>query len=380
MGQHALLSASSAAHWMACTRAPRWEETLPEPEEKEYAREGTLAHAICERKLNNLLRDKKRSYNLAKLKKDPLYSPGMDSYTDVYVDYIEELLGLDGRKQLFVEQRVEFSDWVPEGFGTSDAIILDDEVLHVIDFKYGKGVPVSAVGNPQLRLYGLGAFRVLQRLSDIETVHMVIIQPRLPAVITEDTMSIDDLLDWAEKEVKPKAALAWAGEGEWNPGVKQCQFCRGRYRCVRRAYWMLQTGSILEQSERNELTNVEIAGILEKADQLARWATGLKEDALARALEGEKFPGYKLVTSRTNRRIRDPEKAAALLTKQGCTPEMIYNLKGITDLDKAVGKKRLAEILGDELTMTEGKPTLVVESDPREALDLRPKDNEYFDE
>jgi hypothetical protein len=290
-----------------------------------------------------------------------------------------ESLELDGRKpHLFVEQKADLDEWIPGGYGTSDAVILCGETLFVIDLKYGKGVPVSAIGNPQLRLYGLGMLKLFQEVSDIDTIRMMIIQPRLDSV-SVDAISADELLDWAEKEVKPAAQLAWDGAGEFVPGPKQCQFCRGRYLCVHNAVYQLQTGAILEkQSDRIELTPVEIAGILEKADQLQRWAKGIKEYAQKQALAGEQYPGYKVVRSRSTRYIEDPEKAAQLLMSKGYSVEKLFDLKGITYLEELCGKKELSTLLGDLIQKREGKPTLVAASDPHPALDLRPKEEDYF--
>ena len=374
---HALLSPSSAHTWLLCTRSPRWTENIPEPPEKDYTKEGTLAHAIGEKLL--------KGEPLDELRSDSLYSAGMEELVhDKYVQWVRDLMDsirLAGREpDLYVEQHVDLSRWVPECFGTSDAMVIDDSVLYVIDLKYGKGVPVSAANNPQLRLYGLGAYWAVQQYADIDEVRTVIIQPRLNSN-TQDSIKVEDLLHWADDFVKPRAELAWTGGGEFNPGTDQCRFCKGRYICRHNAYYQLQTGKVLESHpDKNEMTPTEIAAILEKCDQLVRYATGLKDYALEHAVAGEQYPGYKLVSSRTTRKIDDPEVVAQLLLEKGCRATEIFDLKGITKLEETIGKKRLSELLGDHITARPGKPTLVLETDTRPAVNLKPKESDYFDD
>ena len=384
--QHAFLSASGAAHWMQCTRAPRWEETLPDLPEQDYAKEGTLAHAIGEVLLKAHLFGKS-TRRLTDLRKDPLYTPGMESlvkekYVNRVVDMVQTL-NLAGEAPLVsgLETRVDFSRWVPGGFGTADALFLSNDTIHVVDLKYGKGVPVSATDNPQLRLYALGAYEEFRMYTDVKYAHMVIIQPRLENY-SEVKADFGELLEWAENTVKPRAELAYAGEGDWNPSPSACRFCKGRYICVRNAVYQLETGSILEKNpDRNTLSRTEIAGILEKCDQLARWANGMKEYALNEAIEGAAFPGYKLVSSRTNRKIEDEVKAGEILLKAGYKPEDLFELKGITALESAVGKKKLQELLGDQIQKREGRPALVLNTDPRPALEMKTvNEKDYFDD
>lgn len=382
--KHALLGASSAKRWMTCPPSARWEATLPEPEEQDYTIEGTMAHELAEAKLRDFLRHKGHADQVRRQFKDHrLYNEAMERHTDDYVTTVTdiyagyELAGLE--PHLYMETRVDFSKWVPEGFGTSDVIIVAGNIMHIIDLKYGKGVPVEAKGNPQLRCYALGAWQAFKALEDIDTIVMEIIQPRLDSD-TRDQMPIDELIRWADEELAPKAQQAFLGEGEFNPDDEACRFCRGRNICRYNAAKQLELGR-LEGKEGPELSETEIAGILERVDGLTKWATGLKEWALDQAVNhGKSFPGYKLVEGRSNRVITDKTVAIEKLGEAGYGPDKTCKLLGMTDLEKLVGKKKLTEVLEGLIDKPEGKPTLVKDSDKRPALDLSAQYNDYFKE
>lgn len=375
--KHALLGASSAKRWMHCTPAARWEATLPEPPERDFTVEGTLAHALCEAKLG---KPEELAAQREILKGSPLYNEAMEKYTDVYVEYINDLMDTltfaMKEPRLYLETRVDYSKWAPEGFGTSDCIILSDKVMYIIDFKYGKGVPVSAEDNPQLKLYAAGAWEAFRRTDDIDIVVMVIVQPRLDN-ISESRISVKDLLDWMDNEVVPAAKLAYAGEGDFNPSTETCRFCKGRNLCRYYAAYNLKVGNLSDKTGP-EMTMLEIGGLLEDLDGLIRWAKGLKEFAEEQAVSGTDVPGWKLVEGRSNRNIRDKDTAAATLLNEGYVASEIMSLNGITDLEKVVGKKKLSELLGDLIVKPEGSPTLVKETDKRPALDRRAKESDYF--
>lgn len=376
MRQHALLNSSSAHRWLVCTPSARLEDTYPDSA-GESAKEGTFAHRYAELELDHYLKtitDDRYQAAMKELKsgKSPLgdyYAHDMDGYVGEYVDLViqkyEAALERDPEAALLLEERLDFSDWVPEGFGRGDAIIIADGALEVIDLKYGRNTPVSAVNNPQIRLYGLGAYNEYGAIYDIDTVSMTIMQPRNGGESSE-SMAVGDLLNWAVS-IKPIAEAAFAGTGELRPGP-HCQFCRAAVRCKALADYQLEVARY-EFRDAGQLTDDEVADILGRVDELVRWANKIKDYALIEALEnGQHWPGWKLVEGRSTRRISDPEEAAQLLLNQGYTSEDVYKpleLKTITQLEKVIGKKALAETLESLLIKPPGKPTLVPESDKR---------------
>lgn len=386
MAAHALLSASGAHRWMNCPASARWEATLPEPPEKDYTREGTLAHAIGELQLlkvqlkyNNRFHGEETIHQihdidiaLAELKKDPLYTQAMWDYVAAYTEHVEGLLfelSTQGKYcRVFPEVKLDLSDWIPEGFGTSDCVIISDDEMYVIDLKYGKGTLVIAHDNPQLRAYALGAWKVFSDTEDISAVHLNIFQPRMDNYDAE-TMPLSDLLEWGSTTLKPAAERAWKGEGGFCPGT-HCKFCKGRVICQYNAAYMLEMGQ-LDLQAGPELTPTQIAGVLERVGELQKWATEIKEYALESALtRGVKYPGYKVVRGRANRRITDEGKAVALLSSAGYGVEQTCSLKGLTELGKVVGVNNLNKILESVIEKPEGKPTLVPDTDKREALEI----------
>lgn len=375
---HALLGPSKAHQWLACTPSARWEQDFPEPPSSVAAEEGTLAHAIAEDHLLKALAGKRQT-TLKVHKDNPLYKPAMLEHVATYVDKVMELRnGMPADTTVAVETRLDLTPWVPECFGTADCVLIADGHMHVCDLKYGKGVPVSAVGNPQLRLYALGCINEFGMLYDIKTVTTHIIQPRLDS-ITEETLTVQELEDWGEAYVKPRAELAAKGEGEFVAGKQQCMWCRGKERC--RAYkdycWQVTASRFdpVDGHERqgNELTDEEIGALLSTVDALKKWASEMADWALDQAVNnGVHFTGWKLVAGRSVRKITDEPKAVDILTHAGFTPQQVTRLKGITDLEAVAGKARLENLLKDLIVKPEGKPTLVREDDKRPTLNTTP--------
>ena len=360
MSEHAILSASGAKRWLACTPSARFEEQF-EDKGSDFAAEGTVAHALAE----GLLLDVKNPI----ARESEFYDQAMEDYIQSYCDFVKERFAEARAKTkdaiLLLEQRLDFSEWVPEGFGTGDVVIIADGQLEMIDLKYGKGVPVEAEGNPQLRLYGLGAYNTFNLLYDIKSVRMTIAQPRLDS-ITSCEMLVEDLLDWAENDVKPRAALAFAGKGEYKPG-DHCQFCKGKAVCRARAEHNLQLARY-DFLSPNILMPDEIADILGRIDELVSWAGTIKDYAQEQAEKhGVKWPGYKLVEGRSNRKYSDQDAVADALTTAGIEEALIFerSLLGITAMEKTIGKKRFEELLADLIVKPAGKPVLVPETDKR---------------
>lgn len=358
---HAMLSASSSHRWLVCTPSMRLEQTLPEEVDSSWAAEGTRAHGLAERKLRKILRQTKRIRH-----ED---DEEMERCTDTYVDFVEEEWNVLKAKTkdaaLLIEQMLEFDDYVPDGYGTADAVILSDTVLEVIDFKYGKGVPVNAKENPQLRLYALGAYLSFHTVFEFTEVKTVIYQPRLD-LITSETISVDDLLKWGEEYVKPRAKMAYAGEGEYVVG-DHCRFCKAAAICRARAEEAFKVIDH-EQVDPPLLDDSEIPDILDKIPNAESWIEAIKAYARTKAVqEGVKWRGYKLVEARTQRRITDQIAASNAMEDAGYDREDFTNtkLKGLTDLQKLLGKRKFEEILGGYIEKPKGDPTLVPESDKR---------------
>lgn len=368
---HAILSASGASRWMACTPSARLEQQF-ENKTSEYAAEGTLAHELGELKLKKVLEGlSSRSFNskLKKIQENKLYTADMPDYVDVYVDTCLERYSEARAKTpdaLFkIEQRLDFSKWVPEGFGTGDFVIIADGTMEVCDLKYGKGVPVSADNNKQMMLYALGAISEFGFLYDIEKVRMTIIQPRLDNISTFE-VTVEELLKWAEEFVRPRAELAIKGEGEFFSG-DHCRFCRAKAVCRARADKNLELAKY-DFQEPPTMDNNDIAYVLSKVDELVSWASDVKEYALEEALKGEEFDGFKVVEGRSNRRWSSEDDVAKVLIAEGFQESMIYTRKldGISKIESAIGKKEVKRLLGEFIIKPVGKPTLVPITDKRE--------------
>lgn len=372
-GTHAKLSASGAKRWMTCTPSVSLEEQFPESTST-YAEEGTFAHELSDLiNTYNIGVIKKAAFNkkFAVLKKNEYYNQELQDYVDDYVRQVWEFVNEAKAKckdvLVLTEQRLDFSEYVEEGFGTGDVVIIADGELHVIDLKYGKGVGVSAEDNPQLRLYGIGALASYEMLYDIKEVKMTIIQPRL-GMTTSEILTVDELTKWAEDEVRPRAELAMAGKGEFVVG-DHCRFCKARKTCRARAEYNLELTK-MEFNPPELLEDSEIGEVLRKADQLANWVKDITEFALEGAINGKKWDGWKLVEGRSNRKYADEIKVADTLKGAGFEEAVLYEKKlyGITAMEKLVGKKKFTELLSNLIEKPQGKPTLVDESDKRPEL------------
>lgn len=361
--QHALLSASSAHRWMGCTPSARLEQEFAD-QESEAAAEGSAAHALAEHKLRKALKLRSRK-PVSKYDSDE-----MDDYTTGYVEFVMEALAEAKLNcpdpQVLIEQKLDFSCYVPDGFGTGDCLIVASPRLHVIDFKYGLGVLVDAYQNPQMMLYALGALRIFDCLYDITEVAMTIYQPRRENVSTW-TISVDELREWAETTLKPKADLAFKGEGEYTPG-SWCQFCRAAVKCRARAEAKLELARF-EFAQPPLLTDEEIEEILGKLDDLTKWANEIVAYAQDAAINhGKEWSGFKLVESRTNRKYTDEDAVAHAAAAAGYHDIYRKSLIPITEMEKLMGKKTFAEVLGGLVVKPKGKPTLVPASDRRPAI------------
>lgn len=376
--KHALLGASSSARWLVCTPSARLEAMFPD-EQSPYAAEGTVAHDLAESILRHKLEGKKAP------KLDD-YSTEMVEAVNRYVDICEEKVNearaRSSDAESMIEARLDFSRWVPDGFGTGDMVIVADGILEVIDLKYGKGVPVSAIENTQMRLYALGAYDVNEFLYDVKSVRMTIVQPKLDSVST-DEMALEELLDWGE-EIKPIAQRAWEGIGDCTP-CDYCNFCKARHTCRALADTCL-TAFYKDGGKLNQLlTDQEVSDILAMKGLITKWIKGVYDFAYEKALSGEKqWPGYKLVEGTSRRTITDPEAAAKTLLDNGYREEDIFKpreLEGITNLQKVLGKRAVAKYLEAYIDKPEGKPTLVPESDKRPAINtVETMMNEFDDE
>lgn len=379
---HALLGASRANRWLNCTPSARMTEDMDD-RTSVFAQEGTLAHELGELMLQlDLKLITKRAYNskLKLIKANELYDEEMPDQVEKYTNYVFERLA-EAKSHtkdplVFLEQRLDFSDYVPEGFGTGDCTIIADGALEIIDLKYGKGVEVFAEENPQMKLYALGALSAYDFIYDIDTVRMTIAQPRLNNFSSWE-LSVKDLLDWAVDEVQPKAMLAWEGKGETVAG-DWCIWCKVKGSCKARAEKNLELAKKYNYQDPNLLNVDEIAEILKQADEIQKWAKDVQDFALEQARDnGVKYEGWKLVEGRSNRRYADPDAIKALLVKEGFEENKILKpaeLLGITALTKAITKKKFDSLLTDLVIKPEGKPTLVPESDKRKEINSAASD------
>ena len=369
MPDHALLSASASHRWLACPPSAKLCADRDSPSSP-YAQQGTDAHALCEYKVLHVLgRDASDpSESLDYLDRE--MADCTDEYCSYIMEQLEEARAFCQDPLVLVEQHLDFSRWVPEGFGTGDCLIVADRMLHVIDFKYGLGILVEAEDNPQMKCYALGALDIYDGIYDIETVKMTIFQPRRGNISTS-TLSKDDLLRWAEAVLKPTAELAFRGEGEFRAG-SHCQFCAVKATCRKRAEYNLEMAKY-DFAMPADLTEEEIAAILPRIDDLAAWADDVRKYALQQALSGTEYPGFKIVEGRSVRKYTDEAAVASTVEKAGYDP---YEKKvlGITAMTSLLGKKQFDSLLGGMVTKPPGKPTLVPESDRRPALDTAKND------
>lgn len=369
MAKHAVLSASSSERWLNCPPSARLCEAY-EDKGSDYAAEGTDAHTLCEYRLKQAL---------GIPTEDPIenlswYNEEMEECAAGYAAYVVELL--ETAKQtcsdpvVMIEQRVDFSRWVQEGFGTADCILIADGVLNIVDYKHGKGVEVSAEGNTQLSLYSLGALEIFDGIYDIDRVCVHIFQPRKSNVVSS-MMDKADLYQWADTELTEKAQLAYEGQGSFSCG-EWCRFCKAKAECRERAEANLALARYEFQSPAL-LDDEEIADILGKVDALTAWASDVKEYALQQAISGKEWTGWKLVEGRSNRKYTSEATVATTVEGAGFDP---YERKvlGVTAMQKMLGKTRFEELLAPYIEKPQGKPTLVPESDKRPAMNTAKND------
>ena len=388
--KHALLGASSAHRWLNCPPSARLGEQFPDTASG-YAAAGTLAHAIAELKARKYFVEPMptRTYNarLKKLKADPNYDKGMDAATDLYLDHLKTLAMSYGSATPFValEVRVDYGEYVPDGYGTADCIIIGGDRMCVVDYKNGAGVPVEAENNPQLMLYALGALHVYAPIygDGIKTVDLSIVQPNAGGIKRWETTT-EELYTWAVATVKPAARAAWKGEGDYAPG-EWCRFCRARARCGARAAKMLaledQLGGVpasrssearsLEGTDAPILTDAQVGDVLTRALELESWVKDLKDYALAASLEGHEITGWKAVAGRSTRDWADQDAAFTAMQSRGIQEAMLWERKpvSVAGLEKALGKKVFAEAAEDLVVKRQGKPTRVPISDKRPPYD-----------
>lgn len=369
---HAKLSPSSSHRWLHCTPSVLLESEF-ENKTSQAAEEGTAAHALCEHKLKKLLhRRSKRPVSVYD-------TDEMEECSDAYAAFVMEQLELVKQTckdpVLLIEQKVNFSEYVPDGYGTADCLIVSDETLHIIDFKYGQGVLVAAEDNSQLKCYALGSLALFEDLYDFKQVAMTIFQPRRENVCTW-SVAVEELKSWAETELKPKAEMALKGDGEYCPG-EWCTFCKAAVKCRARAEEKLK----LAQEEFKLpplITDAEIEEILAVLPDLTKWANDILAYATEAAVNhGKEWTGFKVVEGRSVRKYKDEEAVADKATANGFKDIYRRSLITLTEMQKLMGKKKLEEVLGDLIIKPPGKPTLVPITDKRPALNVTNVQNEF---
>lgn len=366
---HALLSASSAHRWLACPPSAVAAEAYPETD-TEFTREGTLAHEVAEyiaRRPDPFGVWDLNDYIHKQLGPD-VTQEMIDSALE-YAAYIQEQVKSPNAVVLF-EQRVDFSPWVPEGFGTCDCIIIQNDTLDVIDYKYGAGVKVEATNNSQTRLYSVGALNDFGFAYDVKKVRMHIFQPRMDN-ISRDDISTEDLLAWAEKGVKPIAQKAAKGKGDYKPG-EHCKFCPHAGRC--RALTKVCTEYVETHSLRVAvpvLAPHEVAEVLKMEPLISLWLKRIRDQAMTTLLDGGEVPGFKVVEGRGTRAWSDEFKVVEKLQAAGYSKEDITKTELLSPaaMEKAIGKKAAAELLAELIDRKQGAPALAPESDKRPTYD-----------
>ena len=368
---HALLSASSSHRWLHCNPSARLEREFAD-RETIAAAEGTAAHALAEHKLKRKL--KLRSERPV----SPFDTDEMEVCTDDYADFVMEQVTKERRRdldtQVFIEQRLDFSCYVPEGFGTGDCLIVSRGRLHIIDLKYGQGLLVDSEENPQMMLYALAALNQYEEQYQIKKVKLTIFQPRRDNVSTWET-TVAKLKKWATKDLVPKAQRAFRGEGEYCPG-EWCIFCKAAVKCRARADDKLR----LAQSEFKMpplLTDAEIESVLAKLPDIKKWADEIQEYALAKALAGKEWTGFKLVEGRSVRKFTDERAVVKAANEAGYHDIYKQTLISLTEMEKLMGKAEFSKVLGALVTKPQGKPTLVPDTDKRQAISVSNPKSEF---
>lgn len=374
MPKHAYLSASASHRWLACPPSAKLCANILD-QASEYAQQGTDCHELCaylvEKALGRDVIDPTENLTY--------YDAEMQNCAEEYRNYVLEQIEAAKEfckdPQVMIEQRLDFSRWVENGFGTGDCVIVADEVLQIIDYKHGLGILVSAGddehgGNSQMMCYALGALEVFGDIYDINQIKMTIFQPRRDNISTY-TISKEDLLKWADEVLAPTAQLAYVGKGEFNAG-DHCTFCKVKATCRKRAEYNLELAKYDFEMPAT-LDDTEIAAILEKVDEMISWGNDIKDYALQQAQSGVHFEGWKIVEGRSNRKYTDENAVADTVKDAGFDPYE-KKLLGITAMSTLLGKKKFEELLGGLIYKPPGKPTLVPESDKRPAMNTAKDD------
>ena len=385
--EHAFLSASGAHRWLHCTASPHFEDGFP-AETSPYAEEGTLAHSVCElyaRREFEGISTRKFNSELKVLSAMEHFDDEMLRTAEIYVEYLRQIRDeYIAPPHAAFEVRVDLSDFIPEGFGRCDCVMVGDGRLHITDYKHGKGVPVSALENPQMRLYALGALKQYGAIygDAIKEVITGICQPRISQNVSEERLTVDELLAWGES-IKPIAEEAYNGPGSYVPG-EHCRFCRGRAVCRARAAYYAGFADVMNWTPGAEigktydavaggggpaLTDNDIGMLLGLAEGLTAWYNDLQNYATGKLLEGGTVPGYKLVEGRSLRSFRDLDTALDTLTSSGIDEALLYDRtpKSLSAIEKMLGKKKFQELLADQIVKPRGKPSLAKEDDKRAA-------------
>lgn len=372
MSNHALLSPSSAHRWLNCPLAPRLEATLPE-KPSEYAREGTIAHSVCEVSANlHFKKIKKTEYNkvIKKLKADEQWDDEMLHTADTYVEHLaNNAMRFQHEPYIAFEVKVDISDYVPDAFGKCDCVMFGEDTLIITDYKHGKGVPVKAEENPQLMLYALGALKLYRPLfgNAIKKIEINIDQPRLNSY-ENWTIETEKLLEWGAG-ILPKAQAAFMGVGEYHSG-EWCRFCRANGICKAQAKQQTDAFNDFAEAVGNPsaiLTSEEMGAVLERGKFLVEWYKTIQDKALELLLNGDKIPGYKVVEGRSTRTWTDQDAALEKLQASGIERAVIYDSvpKSLAQLEKLLGTAKFAELVGEFVIKPQGKPTLALASDTR---------------
>lgn len=358
--KHARLAPSSSPIWINCPPSASLSEQYKD-EGSIYAEEGTQAHSLCEYTLKTRLGVEAEDPRPNLSYYDQIMQDSAEGYAETVLEHLTRLRQQDPGAEVFIEEKVDFSEYVPGGFGTSDAIVIGDGEMVVCDFKYGKGVKVSAEGNTQLMCYALGAYLLLSPIYEMSNIKLLIYQPRIDNYSVSD-ISVDDLLSWAENELKPRAALADKGEGDYSAG-DWCRFCKARSTCRARAQKNLE---LLRYDLKlpPEIDDEEVSDILAVADDLEGWIKDIREHAMKTLLAGGSIEGWKLVEGRSIRKYSDEDKVAETVSAAGYNP-YTQKILGITDMTSLLGRKKFNELLGDLVTKPQGKPVLVRTDDKR---------------
>lgn len=384
---HALLSPSGASRWLECTPSARLEADVPD-RAGDAASEGTLAHKLAEvmiaRELK-LISEVKYKESIKAIEKNKFYSDLMWEYCEEYKAYVVQVFGealkITSDAKIHLEEFIDLTMYVPEGFGTGDVVIVADHTVYFIDLKYGKGVMVEATNNKQLMLYALGIYEKYAVLYDIQELNLTIYQPRIDNFSTW-VIKAETLIAWAENELKPKAKLAWEGKGEFNPG-KHCQFCKVKANCKANADYQMQL-AVYAFEEPKLLSPEDVSDILSKAAAFKNWIKAVEYYALYEAVQGNaEWPGFKIVEGRSNRIITDPDAVAGILKKKHFSIDSYMTqpkLMSIGALEKNIGKKELTGLVGSFILKPPGKPALVPVDDKRPEYDREKAAAAAFDD